>query len=174
MAGRPPPPPFSPRVGEPFPPLSYRAALVAPPAAIFPAAGAHGGLLPRSRRAADQLPRGRSAARPRRPSGARLSCGRRAAGTPSGTPPLCGRHLATHRRVPGDSPLCGQHTSGSRRAPCRPLPHHIRCLHPCAPHRRSRRTDGARLRHHYCAAPHRRPAPARANPIRHPRGRPWP
>jgi hypothetical protein len=40
MAGRPPPPPFSRRAGEPFPPLplSYRAALAAPPAAIFPAA----------------------------------------------------------------------------------------------------------------------------------------
>jgi hypothetical protein len=57
----------------------------------------HGGLLPSSRRATDQLPRGRSAARPHRPSGARLRCGRHAAGTrhPSGTPPLCGRHLAT-------------------------------------------------------------------------------
>jgi hypothetical protein len=45
MAGRPPPPPLSPRAGELFPPLplSYRAALAAPPAAIFPATGAPSG-----------------------------------------------------------------------------------------------------------------------------------
>jgi hypothetical protein len=89
----------------------------------------------------------RSAAEPRRPSGDLLPCGRRAPGPrrPSGDPLLCGRSAAEHRSVSGGPPLCGQRAAGS--------------CPPGAPHRRSRRAAGTRLRHHPCAAPTTEPPP---------------
>jgi hypothetical protein len=194
MAGRPPPPPFSPRAGEPFPPLhlSYRAALAAPPATIFSAAGASSGFSAPT--AASSPAAGAPLDLAVTPATSSLAAGalldRAAPPAPvspaAGVLPVPTTHPAPLPSAAGTSPRTAASlatlpyvvsTSAAAAAPpAAPFPTTsavsiLRAPSPLPAHRRGTPSSSV---HHYCAAPHRRAASARADPIHHPRGRPWP